>query len=760
MTSDVLQAVHDCVVHFADRFLSTKPDYQLIIAGDMNKFDTQSLSLDLGLVDIVTKPTRQDNILDHILMSKDLANSYNLDRVIYDAPIASSDHLMITCVPDCRRTSACVTRWHKVFDFRQSNIDWLYEQANSIDWDAVLNAGSDVNEKWHMFHSCLMDLLYQCIPTRTVPITETDKDWMTPIAKMLIMDPWNAFRCGNWPKFVHLKSKVKEEISKCKSIWAEKLMNSTNGLWKLVKSHSRSRGDGLSSLVNKLGSVDKLIEHLTQKLVSHFAGCNASTALVSDDGEHIDWCPVFSVHEVWRQLRHYPKNKAPGSDGIPTRIYVELADIIAKLLSVIFNQSCHEGVFPDQWKNGVVVPIPKANPPELDKLRFITLLPVPSKIFETLVLNSLRSKFESAYGPEQHGFRRNGSSTAALLKIMDSAAKVYDDSSQFGAALLSFDLSSAFDCVNHDLAIQRMQVLGFPRGFLLWLSSYLHDRKGMLKIHTSLSEHFEIQKGVPQGSVLGPSIFCTYVSGYYSPFSHGVTDVKYADDFSLIIPLEEGSVELVQTAINRETDNFSEWCKALGLTINLSKSRCVLIARHELSLPHLTIEKVDSIRLLGIHLNQKLNWDCHIQFLRKRCSQRLHILRHLRGLICQNRLFQVYQSLVRSLMEFACPLFVGLNKKQHTTLQKLERRALKIIYCDSPIPDHESIHLRLMSLSCKLWHEIEKDDQHLLHHLIPVRLPHSKKYRVDAFRTNVLGNSFFPFMTRALNNMDTTDNTK
>ncbi len=568
LQSELLQEVHDFVTDFADRFLTSKPDHHLIIVGDMNKFNTQNLCLDLDLLDIVTKPTRQDNILDHILMSKDLANNYNRDRVIYDAPLASSDHLMITCVPDCVSSVASASRWHKVYDFRQSHINRLHQLANLVDWDALLYDGSDINEQWIRFHSCLLDLLKRSIPMKSIPITDKDKEWLSPITKMLIMDRWTAFRCGNWPLYRHLKNKVKEEIFKCKRIWAEKLMNTTNGLWKLVSKHRQNRCNGLSSLVNDFGAEDTLLDRLADQLEKHFANNDSCPPPEIDVDKDGDWCPEFSVHEVWRQLRRYSINKAPGSDGIPTRIYVELADYIASPLSAIFNQSCRQKRFPDQWKNGIIVPIPKVTPPQIDKLRYVTLLPVPSKILETLVRNSMRDKFESAYGPEQHGFRRNGSSTTALLKISNAAAKFYDDSSNFGAAILSYDLSSAFDCVNHKFAIERLLQLDFPHGFLKWLSSYLDARKGILRVKTSLSRPFKIEKGVPQGSVLGPAIFCTYVSGF-SPNSQSVTAVKYADDFTLIVPLESDSEVDVQERINEETDNFSKWCKTKDLRMNL-----------------------------------------------------------------------------------------------------------------------------------------------------------------------------------------------
>ena len=444
--------------------------------------------------------------------------------------------------------------------------------------------------------------------------------------------------------------------------------------------------------------------------------------------------------------------KAGGSDEIPTRIYVELADFIAKPLSIIFKQSCIQRRFPDFWKRGIVIPLPKSSPPDITKLRYITLLPVPSKIFESLVMKRLKNTFETAFGPEQHGFRRNASTTTALLKIVHTASKIYDNPSMFGTAILSYDLSSAFDCVNHHLSVENMRQMCFPNGFLQWLSCYLSNRKSVVRLNGKLSKPINIERGVPQGSVLGPSIFCTYVSNF-SPLSSTVNVVKYADDFSLILPLESRSEEDIQTLINEETDNLSQWCVEKKLQLNLSKSSCLLATRQCINLPNLTIRNLESTRILGVHLNNKLNWKCHVLHLRKVCSQRLHILRRLRALsVPQASLTRVYYAIIRSVLEYSSPLFVGLNKKHSKVLQRIEKRALKIISPDSSCEEQDSVSSRRLMLSSKLWHKIECNQSNLLHLLIPRRLSRSQKYFVEAFRSDKFGKTFFPFMTLTLNN--------
>lgn len=251
----------------------------------------------------------------------------------------------------------------------------------------------------------------------------------------------------------------------------------------------------VSSLVSSEGSEELLLKRLTDHLTEHFASSNSSDFIREQLDDY--WNPIFSELRVKKKLQRYPLKKASGSDNISSRVYVELADFLSKPLSFIYQQSYKQKKFPTAWKVGHIVAIPKSYPPDADRLRYITLLPLPAKIFEQLIYEQLRERFESSYGQEQHGFRRNASTTTALLRIVNAAAKLYDERSNFGLLILSYDLSSAFDCVEHALILKRLYKLSFPRGFIHWLSSYLQDRSGVLKLITKSSYPIRIHRGVP-----------------------------------------------------------------------------------------------------------------------------------------------------------------------------------------------------------------------------------------------------------------------
>ena len=270
----------------------------------------------------------------------------------------------------------------------------------------------------------------------------------------------------------------------------------------------------------------------------------------------MDFC--VSEEEVKRLLEKTPFNKAPGCDEIPNIVYTSLSNFIAKPLARVYEASFAQNKFPSRWKKGIVVPIPKKRMPSVSDVRPITLNPLPSKICEKIVKKHYISLFEDNYGVNQHGFRRGASTTTALIHIFDACLKNFDDYSSSGNALLSLDLSKAFDCLDHALILSKMRKNGFPAGLISWIRDYLHNRTAQIKLGNKLSYSFPIQRGVPQGTVLGPLIFNVFVSDF-RPVLSSSTIVKYADDMNIAVRLTSKNTEDVKHTVEREICNAKSW---------------------------------------------------------------------------------------------------------------------------------------------------------------------------------------------------------
>ena len=212
LCSDKLKDIYDSIIRVFDNFLVMKPHYHQMMVGDFNSFDVKSLCFDLDLHDLIVKPTRENAILDHIIVSKELSQSYDVNKVIYDAPLGTSDHLMLTCYPsDVLPKTSHGLRYHKLYDFRQSNMDKLFYHCCQMDWMSLVQSVNGVDQKLHIFLDCLMSLFVKCIPCTYIPMTSNDKGWITPLTKHLINERWAAYRAKDWNRYNFLKNKVRQE---------------------------------------------------------------------------------------------------------------------------------------------------------------------------------------------------------------------------------------------------------------------------------------------------------------------------------------------------------------------------------------------------------------------------------------------------------------------------------------------------------------------------------------------------------------------
>ena len=577
LSSKQLSDVEKLLMWSTDTLLSNKPLHHLMIAGDMNHLNVGDICEQLSLTDLVTNPTRLNKILDHILISSSLSIAYSSQNTKYDAPLGNSDHRIVTVSPNKEVAAPKNIEHHTVYDFRHSNITALMIAMNEIEW-SLLAEIQNPNDQWTVFYETFAQAIKKHVPTREVILSDRDKEWMTPLTKCLINDRWEAFRKGNWGLYEHLKKKTKVEIANAKSVWFKKHSTTPRGLWKMVGKERREHV-GIHGLINEKVGVTKLLDMISERLDELFSAASTQNDIkcCSDDQE---WNLQVSIESVRIHLSKLSANKATGPDGIPTKLYKDLADVIATPLTIIFNKSLTTKTFPEAWKHGYIVPIPKTKPPALEKLRYLTLLSTPSKILEKIVYQNMRAKFEGEYGNHQHGFRGSHSTTTALVDIVDNISSALDIPLNFGAALLSFDLSSAFDTVDHALLIRCLRGKLFPSGFLQWLLSYLHDRRVSVRINDQLSNPIFIKRGVAQGSVLAPPLFCVFVSGLVSPSSNAAT-VKYADDLNIILTLPSTSSADIQEAIEREKTYVQDWCSANNLVLNVSKSKAMLLTRDQ-----------------------------------------------------------------------------------------------------------------------------------------------------------------------------------
>ena len=596
------------------------------------------------------------------------------------------------------------------------------------------------------------------IPVYYVPVSPKDKPWITPLIKHLIHKRWDAFRRKDFARYNELKLLVQRKITKAKSDWVNKL-NKPADLWhKVDHFNSRNKTSSIDNLHNLYTNTKDLCDSINSTFCNNFSVSNKQTveSIISDCNSfyETDWDFIISDDDVYYQLSHLDSKKAFGSDLVPTFVYKISADIIANPLARIYNSCISSSYFPLAWKEAHIVPTPKCYNASINDLRPISLLCIPSKIFERLVFNSVQSIFYSNFDSAQFGFRKNSSTSCALIKLHDHITKYYDNPVVAGIQVFALDYRLAFDCLNHNNIIRKLVRCNFPVSFIKLIFSYLHNRSQRVRLNNILSDLDFVTSGVPQGSIMRPSLFL-FVMADLHRIKNSTCLVKFADDISLSIPIFYSCNNVVE-----EIENIKHRSLSVSLNLNLKKCKYLFVScsrnSEPIVIPDFTF--CTSLKLLGVYFCNNLKWDVHINSILVSASRRAYAFRVLKPNLSRLEIVQVYKSLVLSVLEYCAPLFVGLNKKNFKIINSIQRKFHNIAcFSNCKCTLFSDIHIRRQDYSTKLFLNAHSDPNHLLHSIILCkRTFFSQPY----CRSELRKCSFVPYTTEIVNAQSSRTETK
>ena len=230
--------------------------------------------------------------------------------------------------------------------------------------------------------------------------------------------------------------------------------------------------------------------------------------------------------------------------------------------------------------------------------------------------------------------------------MIDKWQKALDNGKVAGALLT--DLSKAFDCLNHELLIAKLEAYAFDKSSLRYIYSYLSDRNQRTKVNNSYSKWCNLRTGVPQGSILGPLLFNIYINDiFYFVTKNDIAN--YADDNTLY-SVENTTDSLLSSLVN-DTDILVQWFTDNYLKLNADKCH-LLISKHNkeicINVGNEVIECENSVKLLGVTIDNKLNFNEHVSNIYKKASQKLHVLARISNYMCQDKLRFLMKSFIES----------------------------------------------------------------------------------------------------------------
>ena len=386
------------------------------------------------------------------------------------------------------------------------------------------------------------------------------------------------------------------------------------------------------------------------------------------------------------------KDSAAGWDGIKSSIVKHIKEIICIPLKHICNMSFASGIFPFELKIANVVPIFKSSDEMVfSNYRPVSVLPVFSKLLERLVYNRLivfitNNKLLYEY---QFGFQKGKSTHLALILLVDKITEALDRGECVIGIFLDF--SKAFDTVDHDILLTKLNKYGINGMALQWFRDYLSDRTQYVTYNDYKSTKEKITCGVPQGSILGPMLFLLYINDLAN-VSHHCFSILFADDTNMFTTGKD--FEILCNQINEDLQAIQEWLNYNKLSLNVLKTHYMIFTPRnkrvndiDIKIYGTKIQRVYFTKFLGVQIDAHLTWKYHIDYTCSKLSKCVGILAKARKELCKSSLINLYYS-------FAYPYLIYCNhvwgNNYTTSLEKLllvQKKIIRIITC-SPFRAH------------------------------------------------------------------------
>ena len=683
-------------------------DSHILIMGDFNvdmvaeNCDKDKLCLSMSqfnMTQIVDQPTRctaqSQTLIDHIWTT-----SPNTTKQCKVPHIGLSDHYP-TCVTLNRKENKHQHISIKYRSFKNFDCEKFQEDLNCYPW-SIMDMFDDVNDALDTFQRAFMEIVDKHAPEKEKRVKrQWQPGWMNDEILESMRNRDYHKKKNNTDLYKIWRNKCVNQIRKAKSDYYADLVKAGQGdtrkLWSYMKelnpktpsslptSLQSGAADNLS-IANELNVffTDIVKKYIPQDRIEYDPKTLLDLITNTQHDQRLFEVPPLTVAETQKLLKSLPTDKATGLDGIPSKVLSCAANQIAPAICKIINLSLETGVFPDKWKHAKVTPIHKGGVlSDTNNYRPISVLCGLSKIAERHIHNHLYNHMKPHLHKAQSGFRSNYSCETALSRIIDMWTKNMDSQMLNGIILL--DLRKAFDLIDHEILITKLGKYNIGLKTLHLLRSYLSERKQQVLFKQTLSDVQQVKSGIPQGSIIGPLLFISYMNDLPLTLNASSYIDMYADDATITHATK--TIAELNVALTNDLSAVTAWCKNNRMAINSTKTKAMLITSAQkrrglsdilsIALNEEPLEVVDKENLLGVKIDNDLTWKDQVDSVCRKVARNIALLRRIKTHldIPMRRMF--YMAYIQPHTDY-CLTIWGMSH-HIDRVQKLQNMALRVI---------------------------------------------------------------------------------